>query len=186
MFYVITAADVPNFPDTLHMTMGRHSYMGVNYFIGLGRVDVGNFTSIGDGIIIDPGQHPTDRLSTSPFTYMSFMGMESKHAGPWSPYRDVKIGNDVYIGHHCKIMGGVTIGDGAIVGMGAVVTHDVPPYAIVGGVPARVIKYRFAPDVIADLLRLKWWDLSDEVIADLPVCDIAACIKMLKKIRGEN
>lgn len=68
------------------------------------------------------------------------------------------IGNDVWIGYEALIMAGVHIGDGAVIGARAVVTKDVPPYAIVGGVPAREIRKRFAPDVIARLLELKWWD----------------------------
>ncbi|MCL1902287.1 MAG: CatB-related O-acetyltransferase [Alphaproteobacteria bacterium] len=182
---IITSANIPKLPGNgPDLSMGRHSYMGGDYFIGYGRVEIGNFTSIGNGITIDPGVHPLDRLSTSPFTYQKFMGFESKHSKPFTQYKNVKIGNDVYIGHKCTIMGGVTIGDGAVIGIGAVVTRDVPPFAIVGGIPARVIRYRFEPAIITDLLRLKWWDLSDEVISELPVCDVSECIEILKRIRA--
>ena len=75
------------------------------------------------------------------------------------------IGNDVWIGYEASILAGVTIGDGAIIGTRAVVTKDVPPYTIVGGVPARQIRKRFSDEVISTLLTLKWWDWSEERIA---------------------
>ena len=78
-------------------------------------------------------------------------------------------------------MDGVRIVHGAIVGSGAVVTHDVPPYAIVVGVPARIVKYRFEKKVIEDLLDLKWWNLPNSTISELPFHNITACIKMLKR-----
>ena len=74
------------------------------------------------------------------------------------------IGNDVWIGSHVLINGGVHIGDGAVIGAGAVVVKDVPPYAIVGGVPARIIRYRFNPEIIDGLIKLQWWTLPEEQI----------------------
>lgn len=79
-------------------------------------------------------------------------------------------------------MDGLTIGDGAIVGAGAVVTHDVPPYAIAVGVPARVIKYRFDENTIQRLLKVRWWDQSDEVIASLKADDVEGCLKILEAL----
>ena len=79
-------------------------------------------------------------------------------------YKEIYIGNDVWVGTRVLIMGGVTIGNGAVVAAGAVVTKDVPPYAIVGGVPARVIKYRFPEDVIQKLEASKWWTLDDDTL----------------------
>ncbi|WP_299485003.1 CatB-related O-acetyltransferase [uncultured Allomuricauda sp.] len=76
----------------------------------------------------------------------------------------IKIGNDVWIGRDAKIMDGVTVGDGSVIATGSIVTKDVPPYAIVGGVPAKVIKYRFDEETIEKLLKLKWWDFSEEKI----------------------
>lgn len=76
----------------------------------------------------------------------------------------IKIGNDVWIGRDAKIMDGVSVGDGAVVATGSIVTKDIPPYAIVGGVPAKVIKYRFDEVTIEKLLELKWWDFSDKKI----------------------
>lgn len=82
----------------------------------------------------------------------------------WDNKGDIIIGNDVWIGYEAVIMAGVTVGDGAIIGTRAVVTKDVPPYTIVGGVPAKPIRKRFSDDVIAQLLNLKWWDLPPEEI----------------------
>lgn len=82
----------------------------------------------------------------------------------WDNKGDITIGNDVWIGYEAVIMQGVTIGDGAVIGTRAVVTKDVPPYTIVGGVPAKRIKKRFEEDTIAALLHLSWWDWPKEKI----------------------
>ena len=76
----------------------------------------------------------------------------------------IRIGSDVWIGSHVIVMGGVTIGDGAVVAAGSIVTKDVPPFAIVGGVPAKIIKFRFPSETIKRLLEIRWWDLPDEEI----------------------
>ncbi len=103
---------------------------------------------------------------------------------PFSHTKPAVIGNDVWIGQNAVIMDGVHVGDGAIVAAGAVVTKDVPPYAIVGGVPARVIKYRFDAGTIKELSELKWWELSDGEIASLPVDNVPACLARLREIRA--
>ena len=76
------------------------------------------------------------------------------------------LGNDVWVGSHVLINGGVTVGHGAVIGAGAVVVKDVPPYAIVGGVPAKIIRFRFSPEVIEKLLELQWWNLPDETLKE--------------------
>lgn len=83
----------------------------------------------------------------------------------WDNKGDIIIGNDVWIGYEAVVMAGVTVGDGAIIGTRAVVTKDVPPYTIVGGVPAKVIRKRFSDETIFELLKIKWWDWSVEKIA---------------------
>ena len=80
--------------------------------------------------------------------------------------KNVNIGNDVWIGTNATILPGVNVGDGAVIGTEAVVTKDVPPYAIVGGNPAKIIKYRFDEETIAKLLQIKWWDLSHKMIIE--------------------
>ena len=92
----------------------------------------------------------------------------------------VHIGNDVWIGSGVFIKNGITIGDGAIVGAHAVVTKDVPPYAIVCGNPARIIRYRLSDDIIKQLLELKWWNLPDDIIKQIPYDDVYKAIEFLK------
>lgn len=85
-------------------------------------------------------------------------------ASAWDNKGDIVIGNDVWIGYEAVILAGVTIGDGAIIGARAVVTKDVPPYTVVGGVPARQIKRRFPEQILNELLKLKWWDWDEDRI----------------------
>ncbi len=148
----------------------------------LRNVSVGRYTSIGRHVEIGLTNHPTTWLSTSARQYNAhYLGWErltGKTVATCSHEisKPVAIGNDVWIGDHATIMGGVTIGDGAVVAASAVVTKDVPPYAIVGGVPARVIKFRFGEDAVHQLQELKWWryDLADFGDVDWPDVSVAA------------
>ena len=145
-------------------TLGDYSYVGRNS--RLVHADIGKFCSIAGDVKIGMGTHTLDRLSTSPI----FTEVHNSTKHHWTnntivtPYKRVIVGNDVWVGTDVKIMGGVTIGNGAVIGAGAIVTKDVPAYAIVVGVPARVIRYRFSSEVIDKLESLKWWDLPDNVI----------------------
>lgn len=100
-------------------------------------------------------------------------------AGSWDNKGDIIIGNDVWIGFEAVILAGVTVGDGAVIGTRAVVTKDVPPYTIVGGVPAKPMKKRFDEDTISDLLCTKWWDWPNEKIARNIAAIQSGCIREL-------
>ena len=170
--------------------IGRHTYFSCNISIVSKETTIGSFCSIADGVLIGTTQHPTDWLSTSPFQYnfatdkiINLTNTKTKFQKYIDGKKPVHIGNDVWIGVNAIIKDGVTLGDGCIVGSSAVVTHDVPPYAIVGGIPAKIIKYRFSPEIIKELEKLKWWDLPDNKIAKLPFNDIEKCIKEIKKIK---
>ena len=174
------------FQEKIRCVLGRHSYVGKGFICAHKQTSVGAFCSIGRNVALGPSQHPITWLSTSPFSYRGGKKIvDNQKMLNWS-YEPVVCGNDVWIGNNAIINDGVKIADGAIVGANAVVTHDVPAYAIVVGCPARIIKYRFSQDVIEQLLDLKWWDLPDEQIAKLPFDNVEKCIKILKKIRADK
>jgi len=169
-------------------SVGAFTYINVGTVV-YGRVKIGRFCSIGRQAEIGLANHPIDFLSTHPFQvarslFLRYPGYESIRRIGWQFHKDTIIGNDVWIGAKVCVTGGVSIGDGAVVAAGAVVTTDVPPYSIVGGVPAKIIRHRFAATVIDDLLELRWWELPIESLANLPFDDIHACIVELKKIRA--
>ena len=140
--------------------MGYGSYIASNSTI-VGNI--GKFTSIASEVCTNLGIHPLTNpyVSTSPM-FFSLLKQSGKTFAKKQMFHEFKkpinIGNDCWIGQRVFIVGGVNIGDGAIVLAGAVVTKDVPPYAIVGGVPAKILKYRYDEDTIQLLLKTKWWN----------------------------
>lgn len=143
--------------------LGKHTYL--NSKVNIRNAEIGSFCSIGSNVSINIGKHPTNLISSHPAFYSNnkcFQTFSDKMY--FDEYGKVTIGNDVWIGSNVTIMGDIRIGNGAIVAYGAIVTKDVPPYAIVGGIPARVLKYRFDENTIKELLEIKWWELSDEFL----------------------
>lgn len=123
------------------------------------RLIIGKFCSIATDVrfIMNGGNHPTTWLTTYPFPVFGH-GWEAALPPAWPTKGDTVVGNDVWLGYSALVMPGVAIGNGAIIATAAVVTKDVPAYAIVGGNPATVLRYRFDPDTIARLEALRWWD----------------------------
>ncbi|WCE29858.1 CatB-related O-acetyltransferase [Vibrio sp. SCSIO 43137] len=127
---------------------------------------IGAFCNISADNVTLAGNHPTSTVSTNTFTYSKKIGFvnENKDISTITNNEKIIIGNDVWIGSNVILLPGINIGDGAIIAAGAVVTKDVPPYAIVGGVPAKIIKHRFDSDTVERLLSIKWWNWSDDKI----------------------
>ena len=139
-----------------------------HYPINHDKLIIGKFCSIACGakFLFTSANHTQTSLSTYPFPiFFEEWGLDLQNiTSAWDNKGDIVIGNDVWIGYETVILSGVTIGDGAIIGSRAVVTKDVPPYTIVGGVPAKTIRKRFSDDDIEALQKMKWWDWPIEQI----------------------
>lgn len=146
-------------------TVGNYSYVAAHSW--LTNTDVGRFCSIGNNVVAGLATHTLNHASTSPvFTlHRNAVGqswVKEDRADNTEDMPRVSIADDAWVGSNALLMSGVSVGVGAVVGAGAVVTKDVPPYAIVAGVPARVIKYRFDESVREQLLASRWWELPEE------------------------
>lgn len=176
--------------NILNSHVGFATYIGENSYIP--ESYIGKFCSIARNISIVQGNHPSrDWLSTHP-SFFSTGGQsgavyvndnlfdELLYADSIKKFY-VIVENDVWIGSNCLIMAGTRVHNGAIIAAGSVVTKDVPPYAIVAGVPARVVRYRFEPDTIEWLLKFKWWDKDEKWIQEN-----AVSFKSIKDFRKNN
>lgn len=139
-----------------------------HYPINSDRLIIGRFCSIACGakFIFNSANHTLSSLSTYPFPiFYEEWGQDIEEvASAWDNKGDIVIGNDVWIGYGAVILSGVTIGDGAIIGTNALVTKDIPPYTIAGGIPAKPIRKRFSEEKVSALMKIKWWDWSQEEI----------------------
>lgn len=147
-------------------TIGDYTYVGRHSRII--HAEIGKFCSISSDVRVGMSSHTLNLISTSPiFTEnKNATGHSWTKTSEVNPYKKVKIGNDVWIGMRAMVLGGVTVGNGAVIGAGAIVTKDVPPYAIVVGVPAKVTRYRFTDDIIQKLEDCQWWKLPDDCLKD--------------------
>lgn len=166
----ILVGDYTFYNDFVHdPTQFEKNNVLYHYPVNGDRLIIGKFCSIACGakFIFTSANHALQSLSTYPFPiFADTWGLDYKNVtGAWDNKGDIVIGSDVWIGFEAVIMQGVHIGDGAIIGTRAVVTKDVPPYAIVGGVPAKEIRKRYEEGTIEALLHLRWWDWPHEIVA---------------------
>ncbi len=155
-------------PPLPGVEIGRNTYgLGKSSFWGPHKkspIRIGSFCSIGpDVLFIGAAEHRVDTATTYPLRIIDGKirnGAETFSKGPTT------VGHDVWFGARCIVLSGVTIGNGAVIGAGSIVTRDIPPYAIAVGNPARIIRYRFTPDIIERLQSSEWWNWSDDLIRE--------------------
>lgn len=146
----------------LNSQIGNHTFVQSNSVII--NTKVGKFCSIAADVRIGLGRHPISFVSSHPAFHSVGQPIQKTYSDKdyFEPFKETMVGNDVWIGVGVKIIDGCNIGTGSIIGAGAVVTKDVPPYAIVAGVPAKIMRYRFEPKICQELLESAWWDFSEE------------------------
>jgi virginiamycin A acetyltransferase len=140
--------------------IGCYSYIGERSFVL--AADIGRFCSGAQGVILGASGHPLDRVTTHTFPWHPADGGFVDSTG--LSVERLRIGHDVWVGCNAVVLSGITVGNGAVIAAGAVVTRDVPDYAIVAGVPARLIRFRYSELLLTPLKALSWWEWPDEVL----------------------
>lgn len=171
------------------LEVGDHSYgnPSVMWWGEDAKLKIGKFCSIADNVsLFLGGNHRADWVTTYPFSGLAPLWPEAAGIkGHPATNGDVVVGNDVWLASGCTILSGITVGDGAVIGARAVVTKDVPPYAIVAGNPAEIVRFRFDPQTIERLLRIRWWDWPESRIhAAMPMLlspDIGAFLDVAER-----
>lgn len=184
-----------NIAPTHYLNIGAFSYTQGGAFV---NCEIGRYCSFAEEIVIGATKHPTDWLSTAPFQYREdpwgwfsygkSHQLTTKHKRIISSFDNSPktiIGNDVWIGRKAIIMPGIKVGNGAIIGAGAVVTKDVPDYAVVAGVPAKIIKYRFPEIIINELLSIEWWRYGIWDLEGIDFSNIIEAIHSIKNIKDK-
>ena len=161
----LTRLALASFIHQYGWSIGDHSY-GLPQVMeaGMAKLNIGRFVSIGPDVSIALGNHKTSSVTTYPFSSLRHLWLACPDVADHDTRGDVNIGSDVWIGAGVFIGSGVTIGNGAVIGAHAVITSDVPAYAIAAGVPGRTIRYRFSPEIISEMERIRWWDWPDAYI----------------------
>jgi virginiamycin A acetyltransferase len=145
-------------------TIGYGTAIGKNSYISLTKI--GNFCSIGPNVICGWGIHPLSGVSINPAFYSTKKqnSFTFSKTDKFTERKSIEIGSDVFIGANVTILDGVTIGHGAVIGAGAVVSKDIPPFAIAVGCPIQIMRYRFDPNIIDELLDISWWDKEENML----------------------
>lgn len=159
-------AKVESGSSVFYSSMDRYSFCG--YDCDIFYAEIGRFTSIANHVVIGGAKHPMKWVGMSPVFYQGRDSVRKKFSEyPLEKSAITLIGNDVWIGRSAIIISGVSIGDGAVVGAGSVVTKDVPAYGVVAGNPAKLLRYRFEEDIRSNLKDIKWWDLDEVILVKL-------------------
>lgn len=164
--------------------IGDHTFINEYTRVDFNCRSIGKYCSISHNVKIGMGPHPLGYFSTSPVFYSKARGFSGKEL-----YDEIaekgytSVGNDVFIAANAIILAGVTVGDGSVVAAGSIVTKDVPPYAIVAGNPARIVRYRFDEETRRRLLESRWWDMDVNSLLDISEVDVKPFLDRLEKTR---
>lgn len=168
-----------------NVKIGKYTSIRNNVVIDGNTLSIGRYCSIANDVSIGVGNHPIDKISTSDCFYYPKWGLTSKDKRENINSKKTIIGNDVWTGTKAVILSGVKVGNGAIIGSGSIVTKDVPDYAIVAGVPAKIIKFRFDNNIIQELLDLQWWYLDENLLIQAwEFSNIKDSIDYLRKVKN--